>query len=119
MPISYDLIAWLGPVADTATPDQLDAIATVAAQIRERYPDPDLADDRELALSAATQVIIGDVALETLSVTWSATRAAEMDAHAALTGGIIASRALPETGPGSLCERTGMSRTSVRKALGK
>lgn len=117
--ISSDLAAWLGPVADDATPDQLEEIAAAAALIRDRYPHPDLADDREAALTGATQVVIGDSTLEDLAAVWSRCRQAEMAAHATLTGAIIASRTLPETGPGSLCARTGMARQSVRKALGK
>lgn len=122
MPVTPDLIAWLGPVADTATPGQLDAIATAADRIADRYPEEDLRDDRETALSGAVQVIIGDDTLEGLGSGWRTARAAEMTAHATLTGGIIAARVLhservlPEV---EIEHRTGMSRDSVRKALGK
>jgi hypothetical protein len=120
--IDYALLAWLGPVAGTATPDQMEAIAAAAESIAARYPDEDLREDREAALSGAVQVIVGDDTLEGLGTGWQAKRAAEMTAHATLTGGIIAARvlhserALPEV---EIERRTGMSRVSVRKALGK
>jgi len=110
------LAAWLGPVADTATPDHLAAITAAEREIAARYPDDDLRDDREDALSSAVQVIVGDGTLEEAGAEWRRARAAEMTAHAHLTGAIIASRNLPET---EIERRTGMSRMSIRKALGK
>ncbi|MEY2668098.1 MAG: hypothetical protein RJA59_736 [Pseudomonadota bacterium] len=120
--LTPDLAAWLGPVADTATPDQMEAIAAATLAITARYTDEDLREDREAALSGAVQVIVGDDTLEGLGADWQAKRAAEMTAHATLTGAIIAARVLhserelPEV---EIERRTGMSRVSVRKALGK
>ena len=110
------LAAWLGPVAAEATADQIEAIVAASTLIDERWPAPDLGDDRESALSAAVQVIVGDSTLEEIGATWRSARAAEAATRAALTGAIIASRGLAET---EIERRSGMSRISVRRALGK
>jgi hypothetical protein len=118
--LTPELEAWLEPVADTATPDQLEIITEGVSAIAFRYPEEDLADDRETALSGAVQVIIGDDTLEALGAAWRAKRAAELTAHAALTGGIIATHAMmPTLSEAKIADRTGMGRISVRKALGK
>lgn len=114
--------AWLGPAADTITDDQLDALDRASATIDARWPDPDLADTRELALSAAAQVILGDDTLEAIAGAWQAARRAEADAQAALTGALIASSTGARSGTGSegdLVARSGASRLTVRKALGR
>lgn len=114
--------AWLGPAADTITDDQLTAIDDANAAINGRWSEPDLADTREEALSAAVAVILGDSALESVAQDWRSARAAERAAQARLTGAIIAASTGTRSGPGSeadLVERSGASRLTVRKALGR
>ncbi len=114
--------AWLGPAADTITDDQLTTLDAASTAIDARWPDPDLADTRERALSAAAQVILGDETLETVAAGWHVARAAEQDARAKLTGALIASATGARSGAGSeadLVARAQASRLTVRKALGR
>lgn len=106
---------WLGPAADTITDEQVGQIAAASAAIDVRWPDPDDADSREIALSAAAQVILGDDTLEKISADWHAAKRVEREAMDALTGALIAT-------PGSeltLAGRAGVARMTVRKALGR
>ncbi len=114
--------AWLGPAADTITDDQLDQLDIASRAIAERWPDRDLEDLRREALTAAAQLILGDDTLEAHAAAWHAARAAEQLRHAALTGALIASSTGARSGPGSegdLTERSGASRMTVRKAIGR
>ena len=109
----HELDAWLG---DTdATDAQRAALQDAAYTITRRYPDPDLADDREQALTAAAQVILGDATLEEHVDAWRAARRIETERHAAMTGALIATGGT-EVG---LAARAGLTRMTVRKALGK
>lgn len=122
MPLRDTWAAWLGPAADTVTDDQLDRLAAASAAIAARWPDPDLADDREHALSTAAQVVLGDTTLEVAAEEWHAACAKTHAAHTALTGALIASSTGTRSGPGSeadLVHRSGASRLTVRKALGR
>lgn len=114
--------AWLGPAAATITDEQLDRLDAASSAIDARWPDEDLADEREQALSAAAQVILGDTTLEIAAEEWHVARAKEHMAHTALTGALIASSTGARSGPGSeadLVKRSGASRLTVRKAIGR
>lgn len=114
----FDPDAWLGPAADEATDDQKAAIAKAAEAINARWPDEDDADLREQALNAAAQVILEDDTLETHAGAWVRARRREQEAHAAVTGAIIAT-AHAGASELSISQRTGITRPTVRKALGK
>lgn len=110
----YELDAYLG---DTPTTDeQRQAIMRASDAIDTRWPDDDLADLREQAFTAATQVILGDDTLEAIAGRWTAVRLREREAHAAMTGALIASSGTSEQ---ALADRAGVTRMTVRKALGK
>lgn len=112
---AYDIDAWLG---DTEVTDaQREALVRAADRIAARWPDPDLADTRERALTGAAQIILGDAALDEIGSAYVAARAAEQEAHAALTGALIASEGTASEY--DLAERAGVTRVTVRKALGK
>lgn len=111
----YDIINWLGPAAGQATDEQVEQLVEAANTINARWPDPDDSDTREQVLSGAAQIVLGDDTLEGLAEAWHRARRIERDHMAALTGALIVT-------PGSereLCERTGVARMTVRKALGK
>lgn len=112
----YELDAWLGD-ADL-TDDQRDAFARMVELVFERYPDADLSDSREQAMSGALQVLLGDDSLEGLAGAWARARAAEREAMELLTGAIIATAhaGVPES---QIAARGGLNRMTVRKALGK
>lgn len=113
---------WLGPAADTVTDNQLEQLDAASAAIDARWPEPDLADTREAALAAAAQVILGDGSLESFGERYQAARAVERERHAELTGALIAGSTGARSGAGSesdLVARSGASRLTVRKAIGK
>ena len=69
-------------------------------------------------LATATQIVLGDTSLEQAGAEYLAARRAERAALAALTGAIVAS-ARPGVSEYDLARLTGVSRPTVRKALGK
>src|SRR5690606_34087077 len=79
---AYDIDAWLGDTE--ATDEQRAALVRAADRIAARWPDPDLADTREQALTGAAQIILGDAALDEIGSAYVAARAVEQEAHAAL-----------------------------------
>ena len=114
-PPEADLLVWLGPAADTCTPDQLEAVYAADRAISRRYGDSDQA---ESALSAAVQVILGDATVDELAEARFRARLAEREAMAALSGAIIAAVQAGES-ENALSSRLGLPRDTVRKALGK
>jgi len=111
----HEMRALLGPAYDETTPEQREMIDRAATQIAERWPEPDLADTRQAALTGAMQVILGDSSLEEAAQAWHRARMAEREAQAALTGAIIVTKA-SET---EIASRAGVHRLTVRRALGK
>lgn len=109
----YELDAWLGDTE--VTDEQRAALHAAAAAIDDRYPNPDGNDDRERAMAAAGMLILGDTTLEDIAQEYLAARRIERERHAALTGALIAADG-PET---TLATRAGVTRMTVRKALGK
>lgn len=99
------------------TPGQVDAVHAAAVGILARWPHEDLADTREIALSAATQVIVGDNDLAAIAHVWQAARRVERDRMAALTGAIIAAAAT--TPEAQIADTARVDRMTVRKALNK
>lgn len=77
----YELEAWLGPALPELTPEQVDRLHREAEAISARYPDPDDADDREAALTAAVQYLLGDLTVEEAGKRRRETRAAERHAR--------------------------------------
>lgn len=112
----HEMRAYLGDAYDDTTPEQRDRIAGAAAAIDARWPDPDLADTRTDAMSAALEVILGDTTPEAVAAEWHQARAVERAAHARLTGAIVALAGEPET---HISDRLSVTRPTVRKALGK
>ena len=110
----YELEAWLGPALADMTPDQVDAMARYADAIKDRYDDEAL---RGLAAGGALLVTLADSTLEQLGRALASARREEREAMAALTGALIASA--DTDSESSLARRAGVTRVTVRKALGK
>lgn len=116
-----ELEAWLGPVMDEASEEQLERIVEASKAIDRRYPIPDggcLADvvtERNDALSAAVQVILGDSTLEEKAAEYSRAQLAAFAAHAQQTGALIAEGQVATKV--ELARRSGLSRVSVDKAF--
>ena len=77
----YELEAWLGPALEDLSPQQVDRLLAEAEAIEIRYPDPDDADDREAALTAATQYLLGELTVEEAGRRRRETRDAERHAR--------------------------------------
>ena len=111
----HEMRGLLGDAYDTTTPEQRAQIDQAATRIAERWPDPDLADTRQAALTGAMMLVLGDDTLEAVAGRVRAARYAYEDALAEMTGALLVS-------PGTeveLVQRTGLARMTVRKALGK
>ena len=103
--------AWLGPATLDMSDAQLTQFITCATTITDLY-DPDDADGRERALSAALQVILGETALEDVGAAEQRAYAAYVHACDATTGALVAERANP--GPNTtLGETAGVTRKTV------
>lgn len=106
--------AYLGPYADDATDIQKTALVRAAGMVAVRYPEADAA---ESAMSGAAQIILGDDTLPGLADAYAKARRAEREAMAILTGAIIAaSDTMTEV---AITEESGVTRMTVRKAIGK
>ena len=110
----HELEAWLGPALAGMTPDQVDAMARYADAIKDRYDDEAL---RGLAAGGALLVTLADSTLEQLGEALARARQEEREAMAMLTGALIASA--DTDSESSLARRAGVTRVTVRKALGK
>lgn len=113
----HELRGLLGDTYDEISERGRAKVSAVSDLIDVRYPDPDDVEARQEAMSAALQVILdgGDSALEEVGANWRAARSAEVRAHAALTGAILASDGPEER----IAALAGTSRPTVRKAKGK
>ena len=111
----HELDAWLGDTP--ATDEHRAALLRAAATIAHRYPDEDMRIASEQAFAGAAQIILGDSSLADLGDEYARARRAERDAMAALTGAIIA--AAPEMSESAISRDSGLTRMTVRKALGK
>lgn len=118
-----DLTAYLGDFADDLTDDQRERLESAADTIAERYPVPadgepaDVTDEREAALTSAMQHILGESTPDEVVQAWVAAKRAADEAHAAMTGMLIA-LSVTET-EYRMARTLGLSRTTIRKALAK
>lgn len=113
-----ELLAWLGPAAKDLTPEQLERVAAESREIDERYPDPDEQDEREAALSAVVQYLLGDTTAEDVNRELIAARTRERAAYvAALQVAVMLTR--DGTPKAAAARAVGIDRMRVLKALGE
>jgi len=114
----HDLMAWLGPAADELTPEQIERVSDAARDIDERYPDPDEQDERDAALSATVQYLLGETTPEDANRALIDARQREREAYvAALQIAVMAHRdGVPKA---TAARRAGIDRMSLLKALGE
>lgn len=112
--MSLDLVARLGDTE--VTDEQRDRIEAAAGAIADRYPDPDASNEREAALNAAVQVILGDATAAEFTTAHQLAKSREVEAHAARTGAIIATAQVERKI--DLHRTLGLSRPTINKALG-
>lgn len=111
------LDSYLGDVE--VTDEQRRLLLAASHRIDTTYPGQDAADDREAAMSYATQVILGDTPVDDVVAAWLSSRAAERDAHARMVGALIATDEIGDDTELGISQRTGLNRQTLRKALGK
>ncbi len=124
MDTNDDLRNWLGPAADDITPEQLDRLAAASRDIDGRYPDPDEQGERDAALSAALQHMLGETTAEDAARALINARAAADRAYAAaLQHAVMLVRDREAAGekPNKLgaAKAAGVDRMSLLKALGE
>lgn len=115
----YEIEAWLGD-DHGLTAEQIDRLTAAAAEIGRRYPDPDDADEREAALTAAYRLMIEghpQVVAE-LSAALTGARLAEVCALAALRQCALDLVPAAESESG-FSRMAGVDRMAVRGWLGK
>ena len=77
----HELEAWLGPALSDLTQEQVDRLHREAEAIKSRYPSPDDVDDREAALTAAVQYMLGELTVKEAGRRRRETKAAERHAR--------------------------------------
>lgn len=113
-----ELAAWLGPAADQLTTEQADRVAAEARRIAERYPDPDEQDERDAALSATVQYLLGETTPDKTGRALIEARRRERAAYvAAEQVAVILVR--DGAKKASAARAVGIDRMSLLKALGE
>jgi hypothetical protein len=113
-----DLMAWLGPAAEDLSAEQIGRIEREAARIAERYPDRDEQPERDAALSAVVQYLLGETTAEDVDRALMEARLAEARAFAAATWvGVMLVR--DGSKKATAARRAGIDRNSLLKALGE
>lgn len=113
-----DLMAWLGPAAADLTAEQLETLAEEAHRIADRYPDPDEQAERDAALSAVVQYLLGDATPEDAGRALVAARLREREAFA--TAEAVAVMLVRDgSAKAAAARRVGIDRMSLLKALGE
>ena len=114
----YELMAWLGPAADELTPEQIERVAGEARRIADYYPDPDEQPERDAALSAVVQYLLGETTPEDAGRALIEVRRREAEAYAAAQWiGVMLVRDGSQDAPAA--RRAGIGRMGLLEALGK
>lgn len=119
MTMTDDLMAWLGPAADDLTAEQVERVVEAARDIDERYPDPDEQAERDAALSATVQYLLGETTPEDAARALVDARRREQEAYvAALQVAVVAHRygGVPKA---TAARRAGIDRMRLLTALGE
>lgn len=111
----HEMRGLLGPAYDETTPEQREQIDRANDAIEARWSGDDLADTRQAALTGAMLLVLGDDTLEAVAARVHAARAAYQAALAEVTGALLVSAGSEV----ELSKRSGLTRVTVRKALGK
>jgi hypothetical protein len=118
--VTDDLMAWLGPAADELTPEQVERVRDEARAIAERYPDPDEQPERDAALSAVVQYLLGETTPEDAARELVDARLREQRAMAAATWvAVMLVRDNPVRYKAVAAERVGINRMTLLRALGE
>ena len=110
--------AWLGDARAEMTDEQIDAVRAASERIERALPGPDMYMDREEALITATQVILGETTVEEVAAAEAKARRRYMAARVPTLGALAALEAQGAT-ISAMATRTGLTRPTVYKRLGK
>lgn len=114
----YELDAWLGDTRADLTDDQYTRLREEAAEIERRYPDPDDVADRDAALSATVQYLLGEITPIAAGAALARARIAAREAS--VTAQQVSRLAVLDGTPEAQAARdVGIDRMTVRKVLGK
>ena len=114
----YELEAWLGPALEQLTAEQVDRIHRESDRIDDRYPDPDQEDERQAALSAVVQYLLGETRPELAGMQLNTARYHLRTAMAAAQQiGIMA--VADGMGKSEAARAVGIDRMTLLKALGE
>lgn len=116
---AHPLAAWLGPALDDLTDDQLDRIAAESERIDARYPDPDEQPERDAALSAVVQYLLGETTVDDAGRSRLAAQRAER--LSVVVSQQVAMMAIADHGLSEVeaARRAYIDRNTLRRALGK
>lgn len=114
-----DWTPWLGPAADQMTPEQRARFDAEAPEILALWPDKlDGADERDAALSALVQYLLGEITLDVAGEQRDRTRHAGWMAY--VQAQVIARLAVQDGATeADAARRARIDRMIVRRALGK
>jgi hypothetical protein len=119
MSTDTDWTTWLGPAADELTDEQRERFEDEAAETIDRIgDDPDLQAERDAALTALVQYLLGEVDVDEVGAERARLRAAERAAYLAAqqVARLAVLDGMPEA---EAARRSGVDRMVVRKLLGK
>ena len=113
-----DFTAWLGSAADDMTPEQRARFDAEAPEILAMWPDPDDQAERDAALSALVQYLLGETSPTEAGYQLTRARIALAEALAAAK---VLARFAVQDGMSEVqaAAQVGLDRMTVRKVLGK
>ncbi|WP_229401901.1 hypothetical protein [Micromonospora okii] len=114
-----DLAAWAGPAWAELTDEQREQLAAAARDIAERYPDPDDQGERDAALSAAVQYLLGETTPEDAQRALVNARQREREAYVAAVHVAVMAHRLDGVPKATAARRAGIDRMTLLKALGE
>lgn len=114
----HEIDAWLGTARADLTDHQYQTLVAETAVIEARYPDPDDQDERDAALSATVQHMLGET---TTLAAGAVLLAARADAARALSAARQVARlaALDGTPKARAAREAGIDRMTLLKDLGE
>lgn len=117
----HEMRGLLGPAYEGTTAEQRRVVDRALAMVAQRWPDAaDWREQNMQASNAVLEVVLGDSTAEGVAAEYRAARLAAEAAQRRLTGAIIAVSLLePTVAEASLADRLGVTRVTLRKALGK
>jgi len=116
--LSDGLYAWLGPLAESLTDEQAEHITEASRLIDAAYPHEDFAMERQAALTAVVQQLVGDTTPDEARQALDEARRAERQAriHATWTAVAMSLSGQPDA---TSAAAVGINRMSLLEALGK